>query len=236
VKKELARHDANVRVYENDSLGAVRAADVVLLCVQPQQVADLFATAGICEALSEKLLISVLPGFTEQQLHGMIHANLPSSNQPESLIVRAIPNAAAAVRESMTVIGVSSLHLASERKALVDWIFTRIGKVIWVPSPSLDTYFALCGSGPAFYALLAESLATSAIAMGLQRDQAHELAAQTMRGTSGLLLRGDHPACVRERTSTPGGGTAAGLQVLEESGLRTTISKAFQQSKLPRGE
>ncbi|KAK3665223.1 delta 1-pyrroline-5-carboxylate reductase [Elasticomyces elasticus] len=153
-----------------------------------------------------------------------------------SKIVRAMPNTAAAVRESMTVIATSSPPLEDETAVLVDWMFTRIGRIVHLPSSNMDACTALCGSGPAFTALFLESLAAGAIAMGVPRDEAYLMAAQTARGTTQLMLKGgqdggvEHPAVLRDKVSTPGGCTIGGLMVLEEGAVRGTVSRAVREA------
>nr|POF14372.1 pyrroline-5-carboxylate reductase [Quercus suber] len=141
-----------------------------------------------------------------------------------------MPNTAAAVRESMTVIANSSPPLPAETSSLITWIFSRIGRTVNLPSNLMDVSTALCGSGPAFAALVLESLVAGAVAMGLPRDEAYTMAAQTMRGTTGLVLGGEHPAILRDKVSTPGGCTIGGLLVLEEGMVRGTVSKAVREA------
>ena len=94
----------------------------------------------------------------------------------------------------------------------------------------MDACTALCGSGPAFVALFLESLVAGGIAMGLPREEAYTMAAQTMRGTTGLVLQGEHPAILKDKVSTPGGCTIGGLLVLEEGSLKGTVAKAVREA------
>ena len=94
----------------------------------------------------------------------------------------------------------------------------------------MDASTALCGSGPAFFALVLEAMADGAVAMGLPRAEAQLMAAQTMKGTAGLVLNGEHPAMVREKVSTPGGCTIGGLLVLEEGSLRGTVARGVREA------
>ncbi|UKZ63401.1 uncharacterized protein TrAtP1_004631 [Trichoderma atroviride] len=95
---------------------------------------------------------------------------------------------------------------------------------------------ALCGSGPAFYALFLEAAVEGAVAMGLPRAEATRMATQTMRGTTGLIQSGEHPALLREKVCTPGGCTVNGVLVLEEERVRGTISKAVREATLVAGQ
>ncbi|KAK4503094.1 hypothetical protein PRZ48_006521 [Zasmidium cellare] len=229
IRKQLGKFNARLTVRENDSLPAVKQADVVLLACEPDAVRSILSAEGVREALAGKLLISVCGGITEKQMHDTLYGE-SSEDIQKCTVVRAMPNVAAAIRESMTVIATSETPLSEETERLVTWIFTRIGSVRRVPSSKMDICTALCGSGPAFAALLVESMAAGAISMGLNRDDAYVMAAQAMRGSAGLLLEGEHPALLRDKISTPGGGTISGLLALEEGGLRSTVAKAVRES------
>jgi len=242
IRSELSRYPAfaSLTIYEEDNVPPVAAADVVLLACKPQMVHDVLRADGMREALAGKLLISICAGVTEAQIAE--HLTLTSDEQPPQpstcTIVRAMPNTAAAVRESMTVIGrLPHTTLPAETDTLITWIFTRIGRVVHLPASTMDVSTALCGSGPAFVALILESLAAGAIAMGLPREEAYLMAAQTMRGTTGLLLSaGEHPAILRDKVSTPGGCTIGGLLVLEEGMVRGTVAKAVREATVVAGQ
>lgn len=94
----------------------------------------------------------------------------------------------------------------------------------------MDVSTALCGSGPAFFALMLEAAIDGAVAMGLPRAEAQRMAAQTMKGAAGLVLAGEHPAILKDKVSTPGGCTIGGLLVLEEGSVRGTVAKAVREA------
>ena len=225
IQSELGKYPAfaNVKTCQNDNVRPTQDANVILLGCKPQMVSGILQAEGMLDALAGKLLISICAGVPEEQ----IASYLPAKH---CTIVRAMPNTAAAVRESMTVIGTTSQVLDDETNALITWMFTRIGRVAHLPSTSMDAVTALCGSGPAFCALMADGLAAGAIAMGVPRDEAYLMAAQTMRGTTGLLLGGEHPAILKDKVTTPGGCTIGGLLVLEEGAVKGTIAKAVREA------
>lgn len=229
IRKELHKHNPRITVHKNDNLTPVRDADIVLLGCKPAMAAGILGNDDMRSALKGKLLLSILAGVPETQLSGILYPDGP----PESdacTIVRAMPNTAAAVRESMTVIATSTPPLPDATSDLISWIFTRIGRVVHLPPSTMDASTALCGSGPAFAAVMVESMAAGAVAMGIPRDEAYTMAAQTMRGTTGLVLQGEHPAILRDKVSTPGGCTIGGLLVLEENSFRGTVSKAVREA------
>jgi pyrroline-5-carboxylate reductase len=94
----------------------------------------------------------------------------------------------------------------------------------------MDASTALCGSGPAFFALMLEAIIDGAVAMGLPRVEAQKMAAQTMKGTAEMVLQGEHPALLRDKVTTPGGCTIGGLLVLEEGRVRGTVAKAVREA------
>ena len=212
-----------VTIVQNDNVSAARKAGVVLLACKPYMVAEVLGETGMAEALAGKLLISICAGVTETQLQQLVPAG-------GTRIVRAMPNTASLIRESMTVIGTSSPPLPAETAGLVTWIFRRIGDVVHLPPTTMDACTALCGSGPAFFALMLEAAIDGAVAMGLPRAEAQRMAAQTMRGTAGLVLNGDHPALLRDKVSTPGGCTIGGLLVLEEGRVRGTVARTVREA------
>lgn len=242
-KSALSHFGTDVEVVVNDNLRAVNEADVILLGCKPQMFRDILNAEGIKDALSGKLLISILAGVSvnqiEETLYGSVSNNDPAT-EGRCRIVRAMPNTASAVRESMTVIAIPQSPMPEDQMALIRWIFNRIGKVVSLPPAQLDASTALCGSGPAFVALMLEAMADGAVAMGLPRAEAQLMAAQTMRGTTGMVLAGEHPAILRDKVSTPGGCTIGGLLKLEEGTVRGSISRAIREatvvaSQLGRG-
>jgi pyrroline-5-carboxylate reductase len=221
-----------VTVLQNENVKGTQSADVVILGCKPYMVGELLSEDGIKEALAGKLLISICAGVPVEQIGRVLYGESYPENIPSNAcrIVRVMPNTAAIVRESMTVIANTSPPLPAELSGIVEWIFTRIGRVVHLPPGMMDVSTALCGSGPAFLALMLESLADGAVAMGLPRAEAQLMAAQTMRGTAGMVLNGEHPALVREKVSTPGGCTIGGLLVLEEGRVRGTVARSVREA------
>ena len=190
---------------------------------------DVLAVPGMREALKGKLLISILAGVTADQIAQTLYdVDIPQSDRCH--IVRAMPNTAALIRESMTILNPADPPLPPNLEKLVNWIFSRVGRVVTLPISNMDASTSLAGSGPAFCALVLEALADGAVAMGVPRAEAQTMAAQAMRGAAGLVLNGEHPAVLREKVSTPGGCTMGGLMVLEEGGVRGVVSRSVREA------
>ncbi len=226
--------EVNVQILCGENLRGVRLADVVLLACKPQVLVPVLSEPGVAVALRGKLLISILAGVPVTQIEDVLsqqdrEVSGQGLKQP-CRVIRVMPNTAAFIRESMTVIATSNPPLPPELDAIVAWIFTRIGRVVRLPATAMDVSTALCGSGPAFFALVLEAMADGAVAMGLPRDEAREMAAQTMKGCAAMVLNGEHPAMLREKVSTPGGCTIGGLLVLEEGRVRGTMARGVREA------
>lgn len=217
IRRSLEEYSQELHILQNENIKGVQAADVVILGCKPQMVKDVLTGDEMRAALKNKLLISICAGVPVSQIDEILYGSLTNATD-KCRIVRVMPNTAAVVRQSMTVIATSDPPLPVELESLVTWIFSRIGRVVYLPPATMDASTALCGSGPAFIALMLQSLADGAVAMGLPRAEAQLMAAQAMRGTADMVLRGEHPAMVSEKVSTPGGCTIGGLLVLEEGG------------------
>lgn len=224
----FADYPVNVSYLVNDNLKGVQQSDVILLGCKPYMLRDILTVEGMREALAGKLLISILAGVSVAQIEDTLYGSSPHG-QDRCRTVRVMPNTAAAVRESMTVVATSSPPLSDEQASLVTWVFSRVGRVVHLPPASLDASTALCGSGPAFMALVLEAMADGAVAMGLPRAEAQSMAAQTMKGAAALVLNGEHPAVLKDKVATPGGCTIGGLMVLEEGRVRGSVSRAIRE-------
>lgn len=230
VKQALIAHLKAVKIVQNDNVNACTEGDVILLGCKPYMVNDILAVEGMKEALKGKLLISICAGVPVEQIQKAIYGEAEPGKEYDCRVVRAMPNTASAIKESMTVIATSVPALPADTASLVTWIFKRIGDVVHLPASTMDASTALCGSGPAFFALMLEATIDGAVAMGLPRAEAQRMAAQTMRGAAGLVLAGEHPALLRDKVSTPGGCTIGGLLVLEEGRVRGTVARAVREA------
>ncbi len=203
--------DSNVEVLE--------ASKVVLLAVKPQVfeiVAKDFQGAR-CEA--PPLVLSILAGVPLAKLESAM-AGWP--------VVRAMPNTPATIGGGMTAIALGTRTMA-EHGELAENIFAAMGQVVKVPEGMLDAVTGLSGSGPGYVAIVIEALADGGVAAGLPRGIANQLALQTVLGTAELIQKtGMHPAELKDRVTSPGGTTIAGIACLEELGLRFALIEAVR--------
>jgi pyrroline-5-carboxylate reductase len=210
-----------------DNAAAVAAADVILLCVKPQTLAE--ALAAMAGALRPgQLLISILASATTRHIEALLPLPLP--------VVRAMPNTPALVGAGMTAL-CPGAHAGPEHLALAESLFAAIGRTLILDEKHMDAVTALSASGTAFVYVVIESLAEGGVKVGLPRRIATELAAQTCLGAAQMVLEtGEHPALLKDAVTTPAGCTIDGLLTLEEGGLRVTLIKAVVEATRRAGE
>ncbi|RKF62382.1 Pyrroline-5-carboxylate reductase [Golovinomyces cichoracearum] len=199
----------------------VAKGDFIILGCKPYMVHEILRNLEMREALRGKVLISVCAGVTVTQIYELV-------GRSTCTVIRVMPNVASSVHQSMSVI--ESSEIPEQDSSLVTWIFSQIGSVTHLPNSQMDTATALCGSGPAFFAVVLESAIDGAVTMGMPRDEATRIAAQSMRGAAELILAGDHPAILKDRVSSPGGCTTKGLLVLEEGAVRGHVARAVREA------
>lgn len=200
-----------------DNLEAVREADIVLVCVKPQAVAPVLEELRPV-ARREQLFISVAASVPTSYMERALMGDIP--------VVRAMPNTPAAVGCGMTAICKGSFA-RPEHLQMAHTLFNAVGKTVVVDERHMDAVTGLSASGPAFLYIILESLAEAGVKVGLPREMATLLAAQTMLGAAKVALEtGHHPALLKDAVTTPAGCTIDGIMELEEGKLRVTLIKA----------
>jgi len=204
-----------------DNLHLVREADVVIMAVKPQIMAPVLRE--IASVFSRrKLMISLAAGVSTES----IRASLGKDGR----LIRVMPNTPALVLEGVTAIAKAE-GLEPEDMDVAGEIFSAVGRVVVLDESLMDAVTGLSGSGPAYVALVIESLADGGVKMGLDRITAMTLATQTVLGAAKLLRETRlHPGALKDMVSSPGGTSIAGVAALEEGGLRTTFIKAVERA------
>src|SRR5438552_280868 len=225
-KATLLAKDLGVFI-TTDNRKAVKGADIVLLGVKPQVVAEVLKE--IAPEVSEKtLIISVASSVPTSYLEQHLSANVP--------VIRAMPNTPAAVGCGMTGICKGG-HAGAEHLEIARAMFDAVGRTVVVDEKNMDAVTGLSASGPAFAYIILESLAEAGVKVGLPRDVSTLLAAQTMKGAASVVLEtGDHPALLKDAVTTPAGCTIDGIMELEEGKLRVTLIKAVVKATSRAGE
>lgn len=196
---------------------AVRGADIVVLCVEPQVLDDVLAELAP-SLRSHPLVISVAAGYPLSR----VQAKLTGATR----LVRAMPNTPSAIGVGVTALSLAAGLSASDRQA-AEQLFESVGTVVVVEERLMDAVTGLSGSGPAYVFAMIEALADGGVLMGLPRATAQVLAAQTLAGAARMVLeQGTHPAVLKDRVASPGGTTIAGLSRLEQGRLRATLMSA----------
>jgi pyrroline-5-carboxylate reductase len=201
----------------SDNRAAAEKADVILICLKPLSVGPVLDE--IREVLSPgKLVISIAASVPTAYFESRVGANVP--------IIRAMPNTPSMVGEGITAMS-KGKYATPEHLQIARKLFDAVGKTVVVDEKHMDAITGLSGSGPAFLYIILEALAEGGVKMGLSRELATLLAAQTMLGAAKVVLEtGHHPALLKDTVTTPAGCTIDGILELEEGKLRVTLIKA----------
>lgn len=224
-RAEFAAQVAGARLLA-DNRAVLAAADVVVLAVKPQKAAVVMdEVRSGCGP--DKLLVSILAGTPLARL-------VAGLGTPR--VVRVMPNTPCLVGAGAAgyALGPGATRQDAE---LVSELLGAVGIALEVDESLLDAVTGLSGSGPAFVYMIIEALSDGGVRAGLPRSAATQLAAQTVLGAARMVLAsGEHPAVLKDRVASPGGTTIAGLQVLEERGLRAALLAAVEAAARRSGE
>jgi pyrroline-5-carboxylate reductase len=203
-----------------DNAAIANTAAVVLLAIKPQ-ILPLVSAAleGVAMPPDGQAIVSILAGTPLKALEAAF---------PDRAVIRVMPNTPATVGAGISALAWGSQVNDSDREA-ARRILGAVGEVVEVSETQLDAVTGLSGSGPGFVALIVEALTDGGVAVGLARPIAAKLAVQTVLGTGQLLSEtGIHPAELKDRVTSPGGTTIAGIAALEAAGLRSALISAVQ--------
>jgi pyrroline-5-carboxylate reductase len=196
---------------------AVESADIIILGVKPQTVPTVLAEIGDVLQPSQ-ILISVAASVSAAFIEKRLGAPVP--------VIRAMPNTPCLLKKGMTGLAPGK-NARGEHLELAKYIFDAVGRTVVADEKHMDAITGLSASGPAFIYIIIESLAEAGVKVGLPRDVATELAAQTVVGAGSMVLEtSEHPAKLKDTVTTPAGCTIDGILELEEGRLRVTLIKA----------
>jgi len=202
------------------NIDAIEASDIVIYAVKPQIIASVLReTASVLDM--SKLVISIAAGVPLVAMERCIKKDLR--------LIRVMPNIAAFVKESASVLAAGE-NATKEDVDLAMAIFNSMGKSIFIKENILmDAITGLSGSGPAYVFLIVDALADAGVKVGLSREDALFLSAQTVLGSAKLLIEtNEHPGKLKDMVTSPGGTAIAGIHTLEMGGLRTTLMNAVE--------
>ena len=215
--RELAEQHGVTATLSNAE--AIAGAALVVISVKPQDYEVLLGEIGGLLEPSQTVL-SIMAAIPTSAIEQLIAPRVP--------VVRAMPNAPATVHEGIAGV-CAGAHADDEHLALAEEVLSHLGAVVRVPERSMDAVTAVSGSGPAYFALLAEAMIEAGILLGLSREVTTRLVVQTMLGTA-HLLRDEHmhPVELREAVTSPGGTTIVAIRELERAGVRAAFLNAIQ--------
>jgi pyrroline-5-carboxylate reductase len=200
-----------------DNAAAVEGADIIVIAVKPQVVEEVVREIS-SQLTPKQMIVSVAASVPTTMIERDLAANVP--------VIRAMPNTPCLLGSGMTAI-CKGKYASAKDVALTCKIFDVVGRTVVVDEKHMDAVTALSASGPAYIYIILESLAEAGVKVGLPRDIATLLAAQTTLGAARVVLEtGDHPALLKDAVTTPAGCTIDGIMELEEGKLRVTLIKA----------
>ncbi len=210
------RHHVEATTSNTD---AVQGAAIVVVAVKPQDIDALLEEIGPL-LTTEQTVLSVAAAIPTKRIEARLADGVP--------VVRAMPNSPSTVHEGMAGISAGA-HANDAHLAQAEEVLLHLGRVVRVQEDAMDAITALSGSGPAYFALLAEAMIEAGILLGLSREISTTLVVQTMLGT-GKQLRDEkmHPVELRESVTSPGGTTIAAIRELEQAGVRAAFLNAIQ--------
>ena len=196
----------------------ISQASVIFLAVKPQSMAAVFS--GLSGKIPpDKLFVSIAAGITLAKL---------TEGLKNGRVVRVMPNTPALIGEGASAYALGPGATPEDGK-LVGELLAAVGEAFAVEEKLLDAVTGLSGSGPAFVYMMIEALSDGGVRMGLPREIASALAAQTVRGAAAMVLEtGEHTSVLKDKVASPGGTTIAGLQALEDRGLRGALIAAVE--------
>ncbi len=215
---KFLHHEIGVKVTQNNK-DIVAFADVVVLAVKPQIMGEVLNTMKN-DITNRHLVVSIAAGIPIK----FIESRMP----PGARIVRVMPNTPCLVSASATAYALNK-YATNADSQLVSHLFSAVGRAFQLDEKYLDAVTGLSGSGPAYVYMVIEALSDGGVKMGLSRDVATILAAQTVFGAAKMVLEtGQHPALLKDAVTSPGGTTIEGISTLEEGGLRSALIRAVE--------
>ncbi|MFO0880026.1 MAG: pyrroline-5-carboxylate reductase [Gemmataceae bacterium] len=203
-----------------DNRAVASQADLLLLAVKPQTMSAVLTEVADLVRTRRPLVVSIAAGITLEQMAAVLGS--------DARLVRVMPNTPCLVDASASGFSPGA-QATAEDIALVQSLLDQVGRAVRVPEPLLDGVTGLSGSGPAFVYLMIEALSDGGVRVGLPRDVATALAAQTVLGAARMVLEtGHHPGALKDMVASPGGTTIAGLHELERAGVRGALMNAVE--------
>jgi pyrroline-5-carboxylate reductase len=210
----------------DDNIEAVSNSEILVIAVLPQQLNSLLSQIKSVINSEKHLVISVVSGVTVKDITDQLESEIQ--------VVRAMPNTAIVIRQSMTCIASSNASKKSMEK--VNAIFKTVGEVIEIHEELMTSATALCACGIAFFLRAIRAASQGGIEIGFHADESLKMASQTAMGAAALLLStGKHPEGEIDKVTSPKGCTIAGLNEMEHNGFSSALIKGIKLSSVKAG-
>ncbi|CAM1334403.1 pyrroline-5-carboxylate reductase [Tenacibaculum aestuariivivum] len=215
--KKYADNGTLVTTINND---VIKNANIIILCVKPQKTKEVLAE--LTPQLTDQIIISTVTGIELSDLKGILKKELP--------LFRAMPNTAAAIKQSMTCI--STIDSNETQQKQVENIFKNLGETVFIDDDLMASATVLAASGIAFALRYLRASMQGGIEIGFSSELSQKIAAQTLKGAAELILQhGNHPESEIDKVTTPQGITITGLNKMEQKGFSTSIIQGIVASK-----
>lgn len=212
-----------------ESLEALtEAAELILIAVKPQHFKELIDKIGGQLNAEKHLIVSIAVGVPVDRIRTWLDANSRQTGQPAWRIVRVMPNTPALIGQGMSALCRSTAVSDADFREAIG-LFKAVGRAVEIPEQLMHAVVGVSGSGPAYVYMFIEALADGAVAWGLSRSAAYEMAAQTVLGAAAMVLNSEmHPGQLKDMVCSPGGTTIQAVAALEEKGLRNAVLAAVE--------
>lgn len=196
--------------------------DVILVCVKPKGLKKALERLTSYGLPKDTLIISIVAGASIEQMEAALASENP--------VIRAMTNTPCLVGQGMTAV-CGGTHATEAHMKIVLQIFEAVGQCIELDETHFDAVTSLSGSGPAYMYLMMEALADGGVRVGLPRDAALKIVAQTVLGAASMVQQsGRHPASLRDDVTTPAGCTIGALLVMEDGKIRSVLARAVEEA------
>jgi len=204
---------------EDNNISVVKKSRFLVLAVKPQYLSEVLD--DIKGAINGQIIISIAAGVSIKSIMSRLGSF--------ARIVRAMPNTPAMILKGITGVSFSSDSFSEEEKDILDRFFKSFGRYEIFDERLMNAVTCASGSSPAYVYTFIEALADSVVDLGIPRDKAYTLAAQTVFGAAAMVLEtGEHPGVLKDKVCSPGGTTIAAIKALEEHGFRNAVMKATE--------
>ncbi|KAM0185245.1 hypothetical protein ACHAPA_012273 [Fusarium lateritium] len=227
LQKQFAGYHEQVKVLRGQNVEAAQEADTIVLAHMPFMLKEILSEKGMREAFQGKLIISILAGINAQKIHDALGI---TDGEREYDLIRAMPNLATSLKESMTVIKEPGPDASPESLGKATKIIEQFGSTVTVPDETYHIAGILTGAHFALTSIALDGVADASLAAGMTQSQVNAVAIQCLKGWIKLLEQGQTPAQVREFLAAPEGASYQGIATLDRANTRATFAEAVERA------